>query len=1481
MSNCGRILGAEYTCLCFDVPEIAPFLSRSVLQKEQEGQSETKANVGVATSEIDDIKHNIVTNEKEHIETCCGHVSDFFNTDFASLRERVWNNIPEIDWKPADEYVNITAYVARRHDTKDGCNQSSSSNAQCIQRVEEKRVKKDSEESSASEETAGAGSGHSQSRKAKKQKRKKRLDKRAQFSPKKSSSRAGTPSVGKDTQICTQDETVDTCDQKNSGETSKLVTSRGSLDKTESHVTCPQVKPPLVVQLAEKAEENTVSFKKRKKRQDQSHIRRKSACDDQSSGEEQNSSGQKKQRRVSEGRFSPKRSKTHRVGSSERSLSSTLRKETEEERKKRRHSFSGRSDHRDKEQHRRNTSPFSTARRRSWEEQGELAGRDSRMRNEETRHSTGEKRRRSQSGKLRSEDDKEHTPKKKKRVDSYSAKRESPRRERDKRAGSHTGRMWKKKQDKKAKKQERREKAAEAKKKISLSRPDANISFEQQASLKHEHSADETQPGISTKTHAEKAGFSGGVSEANATGTWLVTRLDEHCEAASAAANETQIDLKSTGHRWAASLKKKKDAKSERKENFTEQASLEGLPVDHEDGSEKLKEGNTLEPLAAVSADPHGEASAERTEFTEYSSDVGDKPRVDAVEQSRIALENTAEQDEKDSTVGTAQEIFHEKHSEPKSTAQVQDPDEKRSRKTGEAGTKEAVKEETDEIGQDIFLDEECTSETQTDKGKSISKQLQLEEIPLPTEECGDTKPSKAASSYCSHEPSDRRASHSHSEQYRREKHKHNLKKYVDKMDKESDRSSGSLSESGESKQSCSHRGEQERKATARRHQDDQDGGGSGAELRRTERSRRSAPRVQGAGWDAPRGGGSRWDRRREGGSSSSDWRRDREPPRDEPGWRSEGRSDRKKHFDRSRWKEEEKNTRKECKSSDRDLPTKRGSPSHQGEFRTPISSNRPFSAGSAPRGKVDFSAGNFPREFQSERSWWTSPRKRCVICKTAEHNTNEAGCPAYDPEPQNYVCFKGAECTMSNFFLCHLRYEDRNFRSTEHAYQWQKARDIGEDAAAEQIVAAPDGKSAKRVSNRLDAEAAGRWKVEKSIGVMKKLIAAKYDQVEEFRRACVESGEAYIMEATFDKFWGVGLLEDFAMHCKLEHIPGKNVLGWIIMQVRNEHSAHLKGALEALRNEKDDDAKPVFFQGLDHVFGAPVEFEPRPPHGFRRNYGSGTPSSISFSPKDPSPAAPHEKFWGQSPALRGSASGPRGNARQASAPSRRSDSSGPSDHAAGEQDEGESTEGTRGWTLPTAAVSTSSQEGGTSTLVQTAVHVPNFEIPRETFKAVAMHSEVSLHEEFDTSTSLTVASRSEEVLSACELRSTDTVLEPELETLVLERNDCEGNARETATDAQEDISAANPSAKEVEGSNNSNQDSDNSNDSFLSCCSDSSPEIAEKVVGAVPSEGESRGECEHGEQQREAVRSVPSNTQEYRSQTLPPVVIPDHKNSP
>ena len=133
--------------------------------------------------------------------------------------------------------------------------------------------------------------------------------------------------------------------------------------------------------------------------------------------------------------------------------------------------------------------------------------------------------------------------------------------------------------------------------------------------------------------------------------------------------------------------------------------------------------------------------------------------------------------------------------------------------------------------------------------------------------------------------------------------------------------------------------------------------------------------------------------------------------------------------------------------------------------------------------------------------------------------------------------------------------FRGRPFCSSEQAYQFQRAQDIGDYRVAEDLLECCDGFAAKIISHNLDEASRKKWNIQSSVPVMNELLEQKFWQVPQFQSYLLNSAQSYLMEATRDVFWGIGLKRDEAAQCAIDQLPGHNVLGWLLMALRDDQS--------------------------------------------------------------------------------------------------------------------------------------------------------------------------------------------------------------------------------------------------------------------------------------------------------------------------------------
>ena len=136
--------------------------------------------------------------------------------------------------------------------------------------------------------------------------------------------------------------------------------------------------------------------------------------------------------------------------------------------------------------------------------------------------------------------------------------------------------------------------------------------------------------------------------------------------------------------------------------------------------------------------------------------------------------------------------------------------------------------------------------------------------------------------------------------------------------------------------------------------------------------------------------------------------------------------------------------------------------------------------------------------------------------------------------------------------FPCAISYQGITHPSSENAYQYEKAKDVKNVKIQNVILKSPDGLTAKKLSKDLDEGKCRTWNTENSIRVMHELLEEKYKQVPAFLDTLIKSGRAFHLEATGGKFLGVGLWCPVANTHPLSEIKGRNVLGWMLMALRD-----------------------------------------------------------------------------------------------------------------------------------------------------------------------------------------------------------------------------------------------------------------------------------------------------------------------------------------
>ena len=154
--------------------------------------------------------------------------------------------------------------------------------------------------------------------------------------------------------------------------------------------------------------------------------------------------------------------------------------------------------------------------------------------------------------------------------------------------------------------------------------------------------------------------------------------------------------------------------------------------------------------------------------------------------------------------------------------------------------------------------------------------------------------------------------------------------------------------------------------------------------------------------------------------------------------------------------------------------------------------------------------------------------------------------------ENENTVGFFGELNPFSNFHRCAFRVNDKWFHSSEQYIQMKKALYFGDQAVARKIEAADDALECKRISREIKSFDADAWNeiagTETYLG-----ISEKFRQNTELKNTLIQTGDKNIVECSYDKIWGSDIHLNNVNALNKETWVGNNLLGKILMDIRND----------------------------------------------------------------------------------------------------------------------------------------------------------------------------------------------------------------------------------------------------------------------------------------------------------------------------------------
>ena len=183
--------------------------------------------------------------------------------------------------------------------------------------------------------------------------------------------------------------------------------------------------------------------------------------------------------------------------------------------------------------------------------------------------------------------------------------------------------------------------------------------------------------------------------------------------------------------------------------------------------------------------------------------------------------------------------------------------------------------------------------------------------------------------------------------------------------------------------------------------------------------------------------------------------------------------------------------------------------------------------------------------------------KKTCDLCHVKGHERLTYGCEALqDPPLENVTPFKGKLDVLSNFYPCKLRFEGKEYASTEHLYQYYKAVESGRDDIAKEILSLKETRDVKILSFKIKTDE--KW-FERKCPLFDRILAAKLLYCPEYARALLHSKEILAEAVPGDTYWSTGMSKEDIIYTKMEYWPGQNVMGKMHMKLREIVKTKLK----------------------------------------------------------------------------------------------------------------------------------------------------------------------------------------------------------------------------------------------------------------------------------------------------------------------------------
>lgn len=159
-----------------------------------------------------------------------------------------------------------------------------------------------------------------------------------------------------------------------------------------------------------------------------------------------------------------------------------------------------------------------------------------------------------------------------------------------------------------------------------------------------------------------------------------------------------------------------------------------------------------------------------------------------------------------------------------------------------------------------------------------------------------------------------------------------------------------------------------------------------------------------------------------------------------------------------------------------------------------------------------------------------------------------------------DFVCFwrpnevegQLTKACFSNWYPSPFELDGRTWATTEHYMMFAKARLFGDHASMERIASCKSPADAQRLGRKVTPYADEPWAAQRYFHVFRCNVA-KFEQHPRLGRFLRDTEDRVLVEASpRDRIWGIGLAEDHADATSPARWKGLNLLGFVLMDVRD-----------------------------------------------------------------------------------------------------------------------------------------------------------------------------------------------------------------------------------------------------------------------------------------------------------------------------------------